>query len=262
MINQKTTQNIYATPVIIEMGFSPLEVAVDSNNQIYVTAINASSFFQSGQNQPNKWLERIGIAPSSLDKLRITGYKNNQLALKLSAFSKLALLLAKKDNKVAEEYLEAALAETIETRVRSKLELEPFPLEIKQILYHYRCPNVTIKERKSRQKMVQLVYRRHEKRINLPQNRQDKPYRNIGKEMTTKINLAVYGQKHFKCNRTDNMTLESQAAIAEIERYIVTLDAAEEYPCIEQIVNTAIERHKISFGNQYFLEENKKKVTT
>jgi hypothetical protein len=195
MTDQKTTQTINATPVIIEMGFAPLEVAVDSNNQIYVTAINASSFFQTTQKLPGQWLERIGIAPSKLLKIRVVGFKTDRLCLTLSAFSKLAVLLAKKDNKVAEEYLEAALAETIETRVRSKLELEPLPLEIKQILYHYRCPDVTIKERKKRQKVVQAVYARHEKRINRPENRQGNPYRNIGKEMTTKINLAVYWNK-------------------------------------------------------------------
>jgi hypothetical protein len=262
MTNQKTTQTIDATPVIIEMGFAPLEVAVDSNNQIYVTAINASSFFQSARTKPRDWLNSMGLDSSSLPKVRVTRFKNDQLCLTLENLSTVALKEAVKGNLIAQDFLIASFAETIETRVRSKLKLEPLPLEIKQVLYHYMCSNVTIKERKKRQKVVQAVYARHEKRINRPENRQGNPYRNIGKEMTTKINLAVYGQKHFKCNRTDNMTSESQAAIAEIERYIVTLDAAEEYPCIEQIVNTAIERHKISFGNQYFLEQNKKKVAT
>jgi hypothetical protein len=230
-------------PVEIDLGFQKLDCAVADGGQVYVTAANVAALFQSAHKRPRDWLNRMGLDLSSLRKQRITGFKNDQLCLTVEQLSDVALQLVIDGNETAKLFLKASFAEAIESRVNAALGIEK-TIEERNIIFHYRAAPVTIKERKRVQKMVDGDY----KRSKIP---------GIGRESTIKINLAVFGQKHFKCQRSKYMDKDTQAAIAEIEYQISVLSFQQ--PCIpiEQHVDTAILKHRNAYGDRYFLPENK-----
>jgi hypothetical protein len=240
MVNKNYT-TLHA--VTIELGFQQLDCAVDIDGQIYVTAANVAALFQSGQESPGKWLKRLGLNESSLGKYRVTNLKNTQLCLTIEQLSTTALELAIRGSEAAKKFLAASFAESIQSRVDAALGHEK-PIEERNIVFHYRAAPVTIAERKRVQKILDREYARR-----------GSP--GIGKESTIKINMAVFGQKHFKCQRTKYMDSDTQAAIAEIEHQITVLSFQQPHIPIERHVDTAILKHKNAYGDRYFLPQNK-----
>lgn len=236
-----------ATIVNIELGADKLDCAVTEEGKYYVTAINASSFFQSAQIRPNMWLERIGIDLSKLHKLRVTGFKNDQLCLTLEDLSVVALKEMERGNPIAKGFLLASFAESIESRINTARGISTDP-EVQNKAYQKRATPVTIKRRKDIQKALSDRYALFDF------THLDGTRTNFGKDATIAINTAVYGVPHFKCDRTENMSEDSQAAIAEIEENIFYSMVKKPREHMPRHIQNAVELHKLTYGDLYFLK--------
>jgi hypothetical protein len=160
----------------------------------------------------------------------------------------------------------ACIMESLESRILEAKGEAPKTPEEREVIFHYRAAPVTIEKRKAIQKQLSEIYGLfcypRIATIYPPYFRYDidkrpEDFTDIGKEATIKINLAVFGQKHFKRCRTMFMDADSQAAIAEIEFHIYVLHFQKPLVDIMEHVETAILKHKNTYGERYFLEENK-----
>jgi hypothetical protein len=153
----------------------------------------------------------------------------------------------------------ACIMEALESRILNAAGKKQYTFEEREIIFHYRAAPVTVEKRKEIQKQLSKTYSAHSRceaewaRITNP----EAIHENLGKMATELINLAVFGQRHFKCCRSKYMTPDSQAAIAEIEFHITALELQNPNTPIMSHVQTAIDKHKSVYGERYFLEENK-----
>jgi hypothetical protein len=158
---------------------------------------------------------------------------------------------------------QACIMESLETRAKEAHKETPNTPEQREETFTRRlAPPVTTKDRKINQKKVSAFYQKYDYyRIGWIDYQTPKmsERRDTGREATIKINIAVYGQKHFNCCRDTFMTKESQAAVFEIESFVREMCFKNPQVDIMVHVDTAIEIHKQAYGEYYFLEENKKK---
>jgi hypothetical protein len=153
-------------------------------------------------------------------------------------------------NPKAKGFLLASFAESIESRINTVRGISNDP-EAQNKTFQKRATPVTIKRRKAIQKALSTRYALFDF------THLDGTRTNFGKDATVAINTVVYGVPHFKCNRTENMSEDSQAAIAEIEENILYSMVKKPREHMPYHINSAVELHKLTYGDLYFLTEAK-----
>lgn len=217
-LHNRSTNTMKAQVATIDLGFAKFDGLMLPSGEYAIAVPQIASLIQSTQNYASQEFKRLlgeGFNPS---KQSIEGTKALVNVVSLQTFTKILYAKAKQGNAIADSLVGAMLDEGFERRFDTA-----FGKKVSEAEYNERLA-LRMKRLMARHAWTDVLRDRHIQCFGV------KPKPDQYKDWTVAVNEALFGRRHFQCDR-DTMAMEEQQLIESFEYTAVR--KAKKHPSVK-----------------------------